>query len=163
MKKCRKAINFDLSIKNLKLFFNDSNPNYAYTLIKKYMLEHGFGKRQYSGYISDNEMTDNELISFVVKMSKVYPWLHKSVLKCDSTDISNIHDLIEYLNLPYNANDEEQILFLCDSSNEYKLYLNQEGTYTLFDEDEIEVGITECDNIEEALNEIEQKNEELEL
>lgn len=162
MKKCRKAINFDLRINNLRRYFNEANPNYAYDLIHNYMISHDFIHRQYSGYVSNEEMTENQLIKFVIKMSNDFPWLHKCLSKCDSTDISNLHDLIYYFNLPFNGSDENAML-LYDTSNEYKLYLNRDGEYVLFDEYDNEVGITDCDNIEEALEEFREKEQDLEL
>lgn len=33
----RKAFYFDLSTQKLKIYFSESNPNYAYTLIEKFM------------------------------------------------------------------------------------------------------------------------------
>jgi virulence-associated protein VapD len=48
----RYAINFDLTIAQLRKHYDKDHPKSAYGKIKRYMLKHGFSHRQWSGYIS---------------------------------------------------------------------------------------------------------------
>ena len=81
--KQRKAINFDLSTSELRKIFGYFGTAMAYGLIKKFMLEHGFEHRQYSGYISKNPMSFIQVEDIIKKMSIEYSWLHKVVEKMD--------------------------------------------------------------------------------
>ena len=79
----RKAINFDLSTSELRKIFGYCGTAMAYGLIKKFMLEHEFEHRQYSGYISKEPMSFVAATSKIKKLSIAYPWLHKVVEKMD--------------------------------------------------------------------------------
>lgn len=54
------AINFDLTIKQLEIYYSQTNPKGAYKKIAHYMYTHGFSHKQWSGYISDEPMTKTE-------------------------------------------------------------------------------------------------------
>lgn len=163
----KKAFYFDLSIHKLKTYFDEENPNYAYTLIERYMKKHNIVHRQWSGYVSDGEMTFEEGVSFCKEMSKQFPWLHLCARRFDMTNIPKTFDMIPYLSKPY-INEYVQTLslqypLLVETTDEYKLYKKQDETYLLFDEYDNEVGITDCDNIEEALEELRENEQDLEL
>lgn len=81
--KKRKTINFDLSTSELRKMFGYLGTAKAYGLIKKFMLEHGFEHRQYSGYISKNPMSFIQVEDIIKKMSIEYSWLHKVIEKMD--------------------------------------------------------------------------------
>ena len=81
--KKRKTINFDLSTSELRKMFGYLGTAKAYSLIKKFILEHGFEHRQYSGYISKNPMSFIQVEDIIKKMSIEYSWLHKVVEKMD--------------------------------------------------------------------------------
>lgn len=81
--KRKKAINFDLSTSELRKIFGYCGTAMAYGLIKKFMLEHEFEHRQYSGYISKNPMSFIQVEDIIKKMSIEYSWLHKVVEKMD--------------------------------------------------------------------------------
>lgn len=71
----RYAINFDLTIQQLRQFVDAEHLGKAYGQITRYMEKHGFSHRQWSGYISDKILTKPELLEFTME-------LHKSFLLC---------------------------------------------------------------------------------
>lgn len=87
------AINFDLRTADLKVYYSKTNPKQAYKEIAKYMAEHGFTHRQWSGYISGGTMTKAELIDFAVDMHKTFPWLISCEGSMDATVITSIFDI----------------------------------------------------------------------
>ena len=91
--KRRYAINFDLKISQLKEFYNREHPKRAYYEIKRYMLQHGFSHRQWSGYISDTAMSKSELIDFTMMLHKEFPWLIDCEGSMDATVITSIFDI----------------------------------------------------------------------
>lgn len=91
--KRRYAINFDLRIADLKAYYSKANPKQAYKDIAKYMAEHGFSHRQWSGYISDGTMTKTELVDFAADMHKSFPWLLNCEGSMDATVIAGIFDI----------------------------------------------------------------------
>lgn len=93
----RYAINFDLRIADLRTHYSKSNPKQAYKDIAKYMAEHGFSHRQWSGYISDGTMTKTELIDFTTDMHKHFPWLINCEGSMDATVITSIFDIRQML------------------------------------------------------------------
>lgn len=76
--KRRYAINFDLTIEQLKMYYSASNPKGAYAKIGRYMKKNGFSHRLWSGYISDHTLSKSELIDFTMRLHREFPWL----LKC---------------------------------------------------------------------------------
>lgn len=94
MKK-RKAINFDLSTNELKKHFD--NTAEAYNQIKKFMLENGFGHRQYSGYVSKEVMSRKEVLKITEKMAEQFPWLSTCIQEIDVTDIGEQYSLKDIL------------------------------------------------------------------
>ena len=105
----RKTINFDLSTIELRKIFGYFGTTKAYGLIKKFMLEHGFEHRQYSGYISKNPMSFIQVEDIIKKMSIEYSWLHKVVEKMDVTSVlEDTIDLIPTLNKPYEKGNKSE-------------------------------------------------------
>lgn len=160
----RKAFYFDLSTQKLKNYFSKTNPNYAYTLIEKFMKEYNIEHRQYSGYVSICKMSNDNGVAICKSISKQFPWLHQCVERFDMTNVSETYDMIKHINEPYGedySTDEVEFEYpyLIEASDEYKLYKNQDETYTLFDEFDNEIGSTECDTIEDALEELQNQND----
>lgn len=91
--KHRYAINFDLSIQQLELYYSKTNPKGAYKKIARYMYTHGFSHRQWSGYISDKTMTKTELIDITLGIHKEFPWLINCEGSMDATVITSIFDI----------------------------------------------------------------------
>ena len=91
--KRRYAINFDLTIEQLKQFYSESNPKGAYGKISRYMKKNGFSHRQWSGYISDRTMSKSDLIDFTMKLHQEFPWLIECENSMDATVITSIFDI----------------------------------------------------------------------
>ena len=89
----RYAINFDLTIEQLKLYYSASNPKGAYAKISRYMKKNGFSHRQWSGYISDKTLSKSELIDFTMKLHQEFPWLIQCEDSMDATVITSIFDI----------------------------------------------------------------------
>ena len=96
-----KAINFDLDKQALESI-SPGKSKTAYTEIKKFMENNGFSHRQYSGYISNKEISNIELFDVLEKMLDVLPWLNdpQVIQKFDATNIGEEWDLREYLKNP---------------------------------------------------------------
>lgn len=88
-----KAINFDLDTKALKVYYPGKSYRQAYKDIKKFMLNNGFSHRQWSGYTSNEKMSDSDIQRLAKKLAKTFPWLKKCVNRFDVTDIGEQHDL----------------------------------------------------------------------
>lgn len=102
MKKYKRAINFDLDTKKLKKFYSNNLLGYrkAYKDIKKFMESNGFEHRQWSGYISKENLSNYELAFIVAKLSNEFPWLKKCVNKFDVTNIAAQYDLTDIIDKP---------------------------------------------------------------
>ncbi|HIC4041372.1 TPA: VapD family protein, partial [Campylobacter jejuni] len=87
----RKAINFDLSTKELKKCFSDTRE--PYNQIKQFMLENGFEHRQYSGYASIKPISDKRINLIVKKLAKKFPYLSNAIQEFDVTDIGEQYSL----------------------------------------------------------------------
>ena len=102
----RYAINFDLTIEQLKLYYSASNPKGAYAKISRYMKKNGFSHRQWSGYISDNTMSKSELIDFTMKLHQTFPWLIQCEDSMDATVITSIFDIKQMI-IDVNTEDND--------------------------------------------------------
>ncbi|MBQ9605852.1 MAG: hypothetical protein IJV16_01590 [Lachnospiraceae bacterium] len=89
----RYAVNFDLTIADLRQFYDNTHPKRAYGEIKRYMLKNGFSHRQYSGYISNSTLSRPELYTFFKNLHKTFPWLIKCEGSMDATVITDIFDI----------------------------------------------------------------------
>lgn len=158
----KKAINFDLSINALKEYYSEISPQNAYKEIERFMTKHGFEHRQGSGYESVKPIRMQDSISLFIEISEKLEWLHLCVERFDITNVTKVHDLINFLNEPYKEVDEE-----CDvieqQNNEYRLINLQDGTYELRNIYDEVIGVSQYDNIEDALDEINQHDVDLEI
>lgn len=107
--KRRYAINFDLTIEQLKVFYSESNPKGAYSKIRNYMQKHGFTHRQWSGYISDKTMTKSELVDFTMELHQAFPWLINCEGSMDATVITEIFDIKQLILIAMSENDEDDM------------------------------------------------------
>lgn len=122
--KMRKAINFDLSTKSLKMYYPKSRRN-AYREIGKFLKENGFFRRQWSGYMSKDKMSVSDIADLTEKMFKKLPWLEQCANKIDVTDIGKQCDLILLYNtIKNNTIEIEKINTF--NSNEKKLFSRDE-------------------------------------
>lgn len=96
-KPCRKAINFDLITGNLKKHFGENRYQKGYYEITKFMLKNGYSHRQYSGYVSNKELCDFDVIRTIKQMKRKMPWLKSCVRVIDMTNVGDIHDLTDLI------------------------------------------------------------------
>lgn len=92
--KTKKAINFDLDNNLLKQNYPSKNYRKAWYDIKKYFESYDFIHRQYSGYISRNNILMTDVLNLVYELSLQYPWLKISVIKFDVTIVTNEYNLL---------------------------------------------------------------------
>lgn len=95
----RKALYFDLRVKDLEQHYSATNPNGAYRKIQEYLLERNFSHEQYSGYHSKYKTTDLEIFDLVRDMSSKLPWLDKCLNHFEVTNIGANHDLMQIFEL----------------------------------------------------------------
>ena len=92
-------INFDLDTKALKQYYCKTNSPFeylkAYKEIKSFLEDNGFSHRQWSGYISEEKLSNWKVNRIVYGMSKKFTWLSKCVRKFDVTDVGENYDLVE--------------------------------------------------------------------
>ena len=90
----RKAINFDLNDNLLKKYYPSRSYKYACRDIKMYLINNQFEHRQYSGYVSINEISMAEIGNIVGKMARKWYWLSKSVMQFDVTNVGEEYSFI---------------------------------------------------------------------
>ena len=103
--KRRYAINFDLTIAQLRMYYDREHPKKAYYAIKRYMLKHGFSHRQWSGYISNGTMSRTDLVDFTTALHEEFPWLIKCEGNMDATVITDIFDIKQMI---LDSQDEDE-------------------------------------------------------
>ena len=91
----RKAINFDLNDNLLKKYYPSRSYKYACRDIKMYLINNQFEHRQYSGYVSINEISMAEIGNIVGKMARKWYWLSKSVMQFDVTNVGEEYSFLE--------------------------------------------------------------------
>lgn len=90
----RKAINFDLNDNLLKKHYPSKSYKNAWGDIKKYMINNKFKHRQYSGYVSIDEISMAETIRIIDKMARKWDWLYKCVMQFDVTLVSDEYGMV---------------------------------------------------------------------
>lgn len=75
----RKAINFDLNDYLLKQNYPSKSYKNAWRDIKRFLLKSKFVHRQYSGYVSKNQISMSEVGNIIGMMARKWDWLGKSV------------------------------------------------------------------------------------
>ena len=93
--KKRRAVNFDLSEKKLRKYYSATNPKGAYSKISDFLEKHNFEHRQYSGYRSNETMTDIEIMDLMDELFTKMPWLDKCAEKMDITNIEAVYDVLQ--------------------------------------------------------------------
>ncbi len=102
-KEIKRAINFDLDTNELLKHFK--NTHKAYSDIKSFMKKNGFEHRQYSGYISNNPISESEITILTNTLNEQFKWLKYCVQKYDVTEIGETYDLKYIFD---NAKQKEQ-------------------------------------------------------
>ena len=93
--KKRRAVNFDLSEKKLRKYYSATNPKGAYSKISDFLEKHNFEHRQYSGYRSNETMTDIEIMDLMDELFTKMPWPDKCAEKMDITNIEAVYDVLQ--------------------------------------------------------------------
>lgn len=70
-----RAINFDLKLNLLRKYYPKKNILNAYRDIKSFMIKNGFSHRQWSGYRSNEKLTDRQIRSLMLKMRDEISWI----------------------------------------------------------------------------------------
>ena len=125
------------------------------------MLDNGFELRQRSGYVSLKIMRLNEITDFVKQMSREFPWLHKCYKKFDVANIGVVHNLDLYLDEPYYEIDVDLEISnenVVDHNEDYKLVEIEDDLYELRNLDDEIISTSTFNNIEDALDEIDERN-----
>ncbi len=89
-----RAINFDLKISKLRQFYSDTNPKGAYGELATFFADNDFEHRQYSGYRSQQPLSDMEVFAVFDKLFCCYPWLGKCAEVIDVTTIESVYDIL---------------------------------------------------------------------
>lgn len=114
----RKAIHFDLNIQDLKMYYNEKNPNYAYKVIEDFFLDHGFEHIQYSGYHSIKSMPYANVMELMEQLQEKCPWLGNCVRSFTVTSIGKTYELKEV----FRQDMDEAQLNIEEETNEMELY-----------------------------------------
>ena len=98
----KKALNFDLNDSLLRKYYPSNNYKKAWSDIKSFLIKSGFTHRQYSGYVSENNLSMSKTILIIKKMSKKYKWLSLSVKEFDVTIVGDEYSLKNYIHQENN-------------------------------------------------------------
>ena len=98
MLESKKALNFDLSNQALQKYSPSKNYRKAWSDIKDYLLEIGFKHRQYSGYVSIDNISMTYVIQHIIEMSLLFKWLKYCVKEFDVTIVGDEFSLKRYIN-----------------------------------------------------------------
>lgn len=104
-RKYLKAINFDLSVRQLENYYSDYRK--AYYDVKKFLVRQEFEHRQGSGYVSQKKLAQADIIDLLDLMNTELPWMSDCVTKIDVTNIGTQHDLKDMLREMSVASEEE--------------------------------------------------------
>lgn len=83
-KKYIKAINFDLDTAELRKFGMQSK---AYSILKREFKLVGYTHRQYSGYLSKEPLSSDDVIEHLLRIIQKYPWIMQCAKRIDVTNI----------------------------------------------------------------------------
>lgn len=97
----RMMITFDLNQEKLKVYYPKGNSQSetfykkAYGDIKKFMLKNGFLHRQYSVYISNDELSKQDVNMICDSIGRKLPWIGECINELDITFVGNEYSLKE--------------------------------------------------------------------
>jgi virulence-associated protein VapD len=92
-----KSINFDLDTKRLEAIFGANQRRRGYAAIQRFLTSHGFGHRQWSGYISTAKMSYAETYIVIDDLLITCPWLSDCTNRFDLTDYMAESDALDYI------------------------------------------------------------------
>jgi len=99
-KETRKAINFDFDELELKRHYPSKFPfayKRAWSVVKKFMIQHGFEHRQYSGYVSKEPMSYYELNKILIELCNAHPWVGPCSQQFDVTEVGETYSALDLL------------------------------------------------------------------
>ncbi len=99
-KETRKAINFDFDEAELKRRYPSRFPfayKRAWSVVKKFMVQHGFEHRQYSGYVSKDPMSYFELNKVLIELRNTHPWVGPCSRQFDVTEVGDTYSVLDVL------------------------------------------------------------------
>ena len=70
----------------------------AYADIKKFFKKFNFEHRQGSGYISKDNIKNNDIIILITKMAIAFQWLSHCIKQIDVTNIGKQYSMVEKIN-----------------------------------------------------------------
>ena len=97
MLKSKKALNFDLSNQALQKYYPSKNYRKTWSDIKDYLLEIGFNHRQYSEYVSVDNISMTYVIQHIIEMPLLFKWLKYCVKEFDVTIVSDEYSMKSYI------------------------------------------------------------------
>lgn len=108
----------------------------------------------------------NEITDFVKQMSREFPWLHKCYKKFDVANIGVVHNLDIYLDEPYYEIDVDLEISnenVVDHNEDYKLVEIEDDLYELRNQDDEIISVSSFNNIDDVLDEMDERNIGMEL
>ena len=93
----RKAINFDLSVSELKTNY-DKSPRNAWREIRAFLESNGFTHRQWSGYLSDDFLSDIQVVRILSQLWEKCPWLSVCATRFDVTNVGDMFNALTVFN-----------------------------------------------------------------
>lgn len=93
----RKAINFDLDNERLKLNYPNKSYKNAWRDIHSFMTTSHFVHRQYSGYVSEKNISYVEVVHVISEMTQALPWLKYCVRQFDVTAVFDQYSLLDII------------------------------------------------------------------
>lgn len=99
MLESKKAINFDLSNRELQKYYPSKNYRKAWNDIRNYLIEIDFVHRQHSGYVSSSSVSMTYVIQHIIEMSLLFEWLRYCVKEFDVTIVGDEFSLKKYIYL----------------------------------------------------------------
>ena len=91
-----RALNFDLKLKLLRENYPKKNILNAYKDIASFMKANGFSHRQWSGYRSNEKMSDQQVYGLMLKMRRELSWIDKCSTRIDVTNIEKTYDIKDF-------------------------------------------------------------------
>ena len=79
-------------------YYPSKNYGKAWSDIKGYLLEIGFNHRQYSGYVSIDNISMTYVIQHIIEMSLLFKWLKYCVKEFGVTIVGDEFSLKRYIN-----------------------------------------------------------------
>ena len=110
--KFRRALHYDLSITDIDKIYGQNNRSKPYYEIKKEMKKMGFEWQQRSGWISKEELTEDEFAIAVNQLKVNVTNFSKVVKHCDATYLDEFWDMMVYIDKDYDKNHPKEYNYI---------------------------------------------------